>query len=66
MTDLLTQDPPFKLPAAQSLDGSAPTLETLGPIPCPHTQIIDLYHRMLPRLPRVLPSRWRGLIRRRI
>ncbi|AJW47572.1 MULTISPECIES: hypothetical protein [Ralstonia] len=60
MTDLLTQDPPFKLPAAQSLDGSAPTLETLGPIPCPHTQIIDLYHRMLPRLPRVLPSRWRG------
>lgn len=31
---------------------------TAGPPPCPHQQIIDIWHEVLPELPRVL--RWQG------
>lgn len=33
--------------------------------PCPHEEIIDLYHKILPALPRVLVQRWKGSLRER-
>lgn len=31
--------------------------------PCPHSEIINLYHNVLPELPKVLESRWSGSAR---
>lgn len=31
--------------------------------PCPHSEIIDLYHDTLPELPNVIKSRWSGSTR---
>lgn len=34
-----------------------------GPPPTPHRQIIDLYHEILPELPRVVSATWPGSVR---
>jgi hypothetical protein len=31
-----------------------------SPLNCPHTTIIEIYHRILPELPRVLDTTWKG------
>lgn len=33
--------------------------------PCPHVEIIELYHECLPQLPRVIVDRWKGSKRER-
>lgn len=41
--------------------GDAPTPAARSTVPpCPHQEIISLYHQMLPELPAIVPSRWPG------
>jgi hypothetical protein len=41
-------------------DGGDYSPEKPGIPPCPHQDIIALYHQILPELPSVIPSRWPG------
>lgn len=47
----------------QNSDNKTSPLKTDKPPPCPHLEIIELYHRVLPELPNVVVSRWQGSAR---
>ncbi|MCG8092871.1 MAG: helix-turn-helix domain-containing protein [Candidatus Thiodiazotropha endolucinida] len=47
-----------------SLDGGSSRKDSKRNVPpCPHSEIIQIYHESLPELPRVAQSRWHGSVR---